>query len=71
MRSGGMLKWAGAHEDVEVVNDGRPTEVEQVLLLAAAAGALSLPLADVGEVRLDRQPSPQLHSPRRRPLLRP
>jgi hypothetical protein len=38
-----------AGDDVEVVDHGDASEVEQVLSGAAVAGAVALPVADVGE----------------------
>ena len=37
-----------AGDDVEVVDDGDPSQVEQVLTGAAVAGATALPVADAG-----------------------
>jgi hypothetical protein len=39
---------------VEVVDDGGPAEVEQVLAPADVAGAVALPAAELGQGVLDR-----------------
>jgi len=38
---------------VEILHDGRATEVDEVLAAAAVAGAAALPVTDVGEGVLD------------------
>jgi hypothetical protein len=54
--SGCQLVAAGgglAGDDVEVVDQGDPAQIEQVLADAAVAGAAALPVPDVGEGVLD------------------
>ncbi len=48
------------HEDVEILDDRRATQVEEVLAAAAVAGTAALPVADVGEGVLDRDAFAQL-----------
>src|SRR6187401_2729062 len=47
-------------EDVEVVDDGAASEVEEVLAGAAIAGAAPLPATDVSEGVLDGDPFAEL-----------
>ena len=52
-----------AGDDVEVVDDGDPPQVEEVLAGAAVAGAASLPVADVGQGVLDLDTFAQFRPP--------
>jgi hypothetical protein len=48
---------------VEVVDHGAAAQVEQVLALTKVAGTIALPVADVGQGVLDRDPLAELGPP--------
>jgi hypothetical protein len=52
-----------AGDDVEVVDDRDPAQVEQVLALAEVAGTTALPAPEVGQGVLDLDPLAELGPP--------
>jgi hypothetical protein len=57
------LKRLGTSQDVQIVNDGAPAQIEEILAHSQIPCTVSLPLPHMGKGMLNRDPLAQFGSP--------